>query len=299
MSKTIYRTPMVLLKPLEYHTGIFPRQALEAAIANRDEVIPELLKILEYTASHVRQILDKPSYMAHLYALYLLAQFREERAYPLIIKLFSIPDDNDILYSLVGDVITEDLPRMLASVCSGDIGPIKALAENTKVDEFVRSAALRSLLVLVAQGIRSREEILIYFQSLFREKLTYNDDYIWSSLVDESTDLYPDLVYEDIKQAFKDDLIDLMVIDLKWVDEAMAKGQEAVIEALKADPHQDFIKDTIAEMQGWDAFQPAQPTKLLKRDNGQVVREGQKVGRNDPCPCGSGLKYKRCCGKSG
>ncbi|MBQ7087025.1 MAG: SEC-C domain-containing protein, partial [Clostridia bacterium] len=23
----------------------------------------------------------------------------------------------------------------------------------------------------------------------------------------------------------------------------------------------------------------------------------QKVGRNDPCPCGSGLKYKKCCGK--
>jgi preprotein translocase subunit SecA len=28
----------------------------------------------------------------------------------------------------------------------------------------------------------------------------------------------------------------------------------------------------------------------------QVVRSGQKVGRNDPCPCGSGKKYKKCCG---
>jgi len=28
-----------------------------------------------------------------------------------------------------------------------------------------------------------------------------------------------------------------------------------------------------------------------------VRREGQKVGRNDPCPCGSGRKYKRCCGQ--
>jgi preprotein translocase subunit SecA len=27
----------------------------------------------------------------------------------------------------------------------------------------------------------------------------------------------------------------------------------------------------------------------------QVVR-GDKVGRNDPCPCGSGKKYKKCCG---
>jgi len=28
-----------------------------------------------------------------------------------------------------------------------------------------------------------------------------------------------------------------------------------------------------------------------------VVREGKKVGRNDPCPCGSGKKYKNCCGR--
>ena len=28
-----------------------------------------------------------------------------------------------------------------------------------------------------------------------------------------------------------------------------------------------------------------------------VVRRGEKIGRNDPCPCGSGLKYKKCCGK--
>ncbi|MBT3637062.1 MAG: hypothetical protein HN531_08995, partial [Opitutae bacterium] len=27
-----------------------------------------------------------------------------------------------------------------------------------------------------------------------------------------------------------------------------------------------------------------------------VVRDAPKVGRNDPCPCGSGKKYKKCCG---
>ncbi len=29
----------------------------------------------------------------------------------------------------------------------------------------------------------------------------------------------------------------------------------------------------------------------------QVVRQVPKVGRNDPCPCGSGKKYKHCCGR--
>ena len=33
-----------------------------------------------------------------------------------------------------------------------------------------------------------------------------------------------------------------------------------------------------------------------RANKGQPVRVEQKVGRNDPCPCGSGKKYKKCCG---
>ena len=32
--------------------------------------------------------------------------------------------------------------------------------------------------------------------------------------------------------------------------------------------------------------------------NGQVVRTTTKIYPNDPCPCGSGKKYKKCCGKN-
>ena len=32
-------------------------------------------------------------------------------------------------------------------------------------------------------------------------------------------------------------------------------------------------------------------------EKAKPVRTGPKVGRNDPCPCGSGKKYKQCCGK--
>ena len=50
--------------------------------------------------------------------------------------------------------------------------------------------------------------------------------------------------------------------------------------------------------------EPVSSQKLqLSRGGGEqptsgktVKREGKKVGRNDPCPCGSGKKYKKCCG---
>ena len=44
--------------------------------------------------------------------------------------------------------------------------------------------------------------------------------------------------------------------------------------------------------------------QLNHRDNIDIDAEDElitskKIARNDPCPCGSGKKYKQCCGKSG
>ncbi|NLB24584.1 MAG: preprotein translocase subunit SecA [Clostridiales bacterium] len=43
-----------------------------------------------------------------------------------------------------------------------------------------------------------------------------------------------------------------------------------------------------------------QREEVVEREKKQTTyqREGKKVGRNDPCPCGSGKKYKNCCGRS-
>lgn len=49
----------------------------------------------------------------------------------------------------------------------------------------------------------------------------------------------------------------------------------------------------------WDALLTEERKKELYREqkkSGTVVKE-KKIGRNDPCPCGSGKKYKHCCGR--
>jgi len=40
----------------------------------------------------------------------------------------------------------------------------------------------------------------------------------------------------------------------------------------------------------------AKELKRYRMEHSQTVRKGAKIGRNDPCPCGSGKKYKKCCG---
>ena len=123
---------------------------IQEAIAQKEKIVPEFLKILENAEKNIHQIEEQPNYMAHIYAMFLLAQFRKKRAYPLIIDLFSHPGDTSD--NIAGDFICEDLPRVLASVCHGDTIPIKQLIENRDADEYVRDAGLRALLILVLYG---------------------------------------------------------------------------------------------------------------------------------------------------
>jgi len=73
-------------------------------------------------------------YMAHLYSMFLLAQFPETRAYPLVLRFALLP--GDLAYALSGDFITDDLGRVLASVCGGDIAGIQSLIENESAHEW-------------------------------------------------------------------------------------------------------------------------------------------------------------------
>ena len=63
----------------------------------------------------------------------------------------------------------------------------------------------------------------------------------------------------------------------------------------------DAKADWLYELPQWDAIFDAETKKALyleQKKSGTVRREGKKIGRNDPCPCGSGKKYKQCCGRN-
>jgi len=275
-----------ILEELKYNKGIFPRQALQEAVARKEEMTPSLLRIIE-EAKLLPEVLYGHSYIAHIYAMYLLAQFREKRAYPLIVEFFSIP--GEITLESTGDVVTEDLHRILASVSHGDPSLIKSLAENDDANEYVRGAALDALLTQMVCGEATRQEVMAYYESLIRGGFARRPSQAWASLVSCSTDLYPEEVMADIRQAFEEGLVDEMSIDLAYVMETFARGKERVLRELREDSKRRFIEDVIKDMEWWACFD--HPTKS------QAVIGKQKVGRNDPCPCGSYKKYKRCCGK--
>jgi hypothetical protein len=296
-----------ILHQFERATGKFARAAVEAAVARREEVTPHLLRVLEETVDRRAELDAEGDYMAHLYAMFLLAQFRETRAYPLVVRFASLP--GDLLDSLCGDFITEGLGRVLASVCGGDIEGIQSVIENEEADEWARGAALSSLVTLVAVGQKSRDEIVIYFARLFRGKLAREWSHVWDSLISDSCDLYPAELLVDIERAYKEGLVDPGFIRFDSVKRDLALGKDRVLARLADDPHQRLVEDTVKEMGWWACFRDETPSGVKSSAHAstmanlkppaasaQINSTNTKTGRNEPCPCGSGKKYKKCCG---
>src|SRR5258707_13173481 len=101
--------------------------------------------------------------MLHMFATYLLAQFRDRRAYPLLTKILSAP--GEAADSLYGDTLTDSIKNILASVYDGDPEPLRRLVEGEEVNEWERGAAGESFLVLAHTGRMAPAEVSSNFQS--------------------------------------------------------------------------------------------------------------------------------------
>lgn len=299
-----------ILEELKAYNGKLPRAALEQAVQQRENITPHLLEALRFARSEAGNLPE--SYWLHTWAMYLLAQFREPRAYPLVVDLLDLP--SDVVKKLHGDVLTEDSQRILASVYDGDPGPLQRLAESPEADEYARDAALGAMVGLVVAGRRSREETLEYFRSLYVDDFAEPGSFFWCGLVIRSTDLYPDLLVDEIRGVYDRGLVDAYFMPLIEVEEVLARGKDAALSALARKPEYQLVTDAIGDTEWWACFQPtptptplrvppvvaapARPARVrFPASTTEVV--GPKPGRNDPCPCGSRLKYKKCCLKRG
>ena len=62
----------------------------------------------------------------------------------------------------------------------------------------------------------------------------------------------------------------------------------------------DARADWLYELPQWEKIFDENTRKRLYKEqkNSGTIRKEKKIGRNDPCPCGSGKKYKKCCGRN-
>mgnify|MGYP000934601533 CR=1 FL=1 len=62
----------------------------------------------------------------------------------------------------------------------------------------------------------------------------------------------------------------------------------------------EYKAEHLSNLPQWDSIYDAETRKhfALEQKKSKTIVKGEKIGRNDPCPCGSGKKYKKCCGRN-
>lgn len=118
-------------------------------------------------------------------------------------------------------------------------------------------------------------------------------------------------MFDEMIENIREDTVKLMLIMPKRVYEVQ-KRQEAIEAARKAAEKQAAAAHQVMLNNGEEKPKPNAVEAALKREQvakptqtssdgtdtaNKTVRKGKKIGRNDPCPCGSGKKYKKCCGR--
>lgn len=319
-----------IIEKIQFYNGNFPKQELQILLNNQEESTPYLLDSIRNPEECIDRLWEHEHYILPYYALFMLAQFREKEAYSLIYELFSY--DAEQVDNVFGDLITEDLGRILASVCDGDVTLIKQLLENDEAYEFVRTATLNSWMCLLKAKEVSRGDLIEYFRYLF-QKTWEEESYIcgsiaWACLDIKATELLP-----EIEQKFKDNQIELTLMG-DWNDYQKLMVEEKTDYLNDNSRFNNYVTDMISDLEKWAYFQEdkgesSEPARSLEdiisgltksekqklfgesesesnishnqnivwdsRYDGTFVHEKPKVGKNEPCPCGSGRKYKKCC----
>ena len=284
------------IEEITYESRHLPEKAFQILEKNREEAIPYLRASVEYAFAKGNEI--EEGYQLHFYALFLLAQFQDREFFPKIIEFISMPEGE--LDYLIGDCITSGLQDILYNTYNGDMELLKKTARDDTVGEFVRSSVLDVICQLYLDGVMKESEWKSFLKQSVHDGQEYNYFYDAAAYLMcrcHFVDLLPEIRYlldhglmDKSNMGEYDSCVDIM-FDYKD-DVQLCKSPINTADTLRHwAMFEDNSRSGSSEKSGKDL---EKMLRAMKRELYQSVAV-KKIGRNDPCPCGSGKKYKFCC----
>ena len=279
-----------------------PRDAMRWALDHWDEAAPELLHALERFVDGTDGSDDAAD--VAFYILHLMGEKRERRAFPLLCRLAL---DAEAVERVFSDAITTTFKGILINTYDGDLDALKGVIEADTADEFIRSGAIEVLAYLTAAGRIARDEAETYLRRLYETLQRQDVEFVWSGWTMAVGLLGLEALSDVVREAFDRELIDPMIMGYDHfradLERALAAPEDLgrfVQEGIEP------LDDAIGELSGWYGFseeakrarerRALEPMSPARRELPEpAVNPFRNVGRNDPCPCGSGKKFKKCC----
>jgi uncharacterized protein len=221
---------------------------------------------------------------------HLLAEKQDTASFGALCQLAA---DSERCDSTLGeDGMTATMPAVLISTFDGDPTRLHRLAETVEADPVMRGEALFVLAYLTRTRRIPEADAYEYLAALPARLQPESQDFVWFGWASAVALLGFAGLSARVEQIFQRGWIDPQLLNppLFWDD----------LRAAQADPHG-------MSGPGWDGLGPIgsaiewlQTASMPGEDYDPAPMEPirnplRTVGRNDPCPCGSGKKYKKCC----
>ena len=293
-----------------FSSRTFPSEAIAACRADKETSSQILLNLLE---DFLKGAFDDDSDASQhaldaiFLGVHMLAEFREKRAFHFLMRFLG--GDQDLVDEVLGEAITSTLPGIIISTFDGNLDELHQLIGNVFVDEYVRSSALEALAYLTTEGTIPRESTQQFLKECFNIFRNEPPCFAWIGWTECIAVLGMEALVPLVEQAFRDGAIDSTIMEFSHFqnDLRYTLGLQTTHPQLctRRTPF-----DNVDDMSSWIMYAPEKDITTPFPDislssNGvylppqsnteQRVNPYRNVGRNDPCPCGSGKKFKKCC----
>ena len=283
------------------HTSGLPRAALHAASAQRDELLPKFLGVIEDHLGREPSLPTEPTPLFFIF--HLLGEWQERAAYrPLASLLRRSSDEVDAIF---GDATTSTCHRVMAAVFDGDPQPLFDIILDPGADEYIRSRMCEALAMITLRGELDRDRAARFLRDAFNELHPQRCCFVWFGWQSAIAMLGLRELKVLVKRAFTRGFIDRSFHGFDDFEDDLRHGIQNPGEPWRpGDNEFELFGDTIEELSGWHCFterddedeeewrQPAKFAHILSEPHHNPFKG---IGRNDPCPCGSGKKFKKCC----
>lgn len=284
-----------------------PEAAIRAAVARPEESVPALIALIERASLGPLESAEQKR--AVFFAFHILGEIGVSEAYRPLARLLRLPPER--LDELLGDGVAETGGRVMARVFDGDPLPLMEVVEGPAADDIVRGQMLQTLAVLARLGRWGRDAAEAYLHALAQRLEPRGESFVWVGFESAAAILGMRELRPFVQRLHEQEWIEPMIGDVEGfdVDLAAAMDDPDGPPLVWGRPFEPW-GDTVAELRKWHGFsgeaeeeeaaegeEEAWAAGLLPEegDHQPYVNPWRDVGRNDPCPCGSGKKFKKCC----